>query len=52
MHHMDAYKMYEEKAWQQLYKNAARNIEQVLEAAPHQAAAVRPLTTHYENYPS
>ena len=28
------------------------NIEQVLEAAPHKAAAVRPLTTYYENYPS
>ena len=28
----------EEKAWQQLHKNAASNIEQVLEAAPHKAA--------------
>ena len=44
--------MYGEKAWQQLHKNAASNIEQVLEAAPHKAAAVRPLTTHHENYPS
>ncbi len=26
--------MYREKAWQQLHKNAASNIEQVLEAAP------------------
>ena len=25
------------------------NIEQVLEAAPHKAAAVRPLTTYHEN---
>ena len=24
----------------------------VLEAAPHKAAAVRPLTTHHENYPN
>ena len=32
--------------------NAASNIEQVLEAAPHKAAAVRPLTTQRENYPS
>ena len=33
-------------------KNATRNIEQILEAAAHKAAAVRPLTTHHENYPS
>ncbi len=33
-------------------KNAASNIEQVLEAALHKAATVRPLTTHHENYPS
>ena len=42
--------MYEEKAWCQLHKNAASNIEYVMEAAPHKAAAVRPPTTHYENY--
>ena len=30
----------------------ASNIEQVLGAAPHKAAAVRPPTTHHENYPS
>ena len=34
MHYMDANQMYEEKAWQQLHKNATSNIEQVLEAAP------------------
>ena len=28
------------------------NIEQVLEATPHKAAAVRPPTTHHENYKS
>ena len=39
-----------EKAWRQLHKNAAINIEQVLEAAPHKAAAVRPPTTHHDNY--
>ena len=33
-------------------KNAASNIEQILEAALHKAAVVRPLTTHHENYPS
>ena len=40
------------KTWRQLHKNAASYIEQVLEAAPHKTAAVRPPTTHYENYPS
>ena len=29
--------MYGEKAWWQLHKNAASNIKQVLEAAPHKA---------------
>ena len=42
--------MYEKKNWRQLNKNAASNIEQDLEAAPHKAAAVRPHTTHHENY--
>ena len=42
----------EKKAWRQLHKNAASNIEQVLEAALHKAAAVRPPTTPHENYPS
>ena len=50
MHYMDANKMYGEKAWKQLHKNAASNIEQIIEAAPHKAAAVWPPTTHYENY--
>ena len=49
---MDANETYGEKAWRQLYKNAARNTEQVLEAAPHKAASVRLITTHKENYPS
>ena len=40
----------EKKAWLQLHKNAASNIEQVLEATLHKAAAVRPPTTHLENY--
>ena len=41
--------MYGKKAWQQLHKNTASNIEQGLEAAPHNAAAVWLLTTHHEN---
>ena len=52
MHFMDANLTAGEKAWRQLYKNAASNIEQVLEATPHKAAAIRPPTTHHENYPS
>ena len=35
------------KAWRQLHKNAASNIEQVLEKTPHKAADVRPPTTHH-----
>ena len=52
MHLMDADKTYGEKAWQQLHKNAVSGIEQVLGATPNKTAAVRPLTTHHENYPS
>ena len=52
MHHMDANSTNEEKAWLQLHKNDASSIEQVLEAAPHKAAAVQPLTTHHKNYQS
>ena len=52
MHNMDTNKTYREKGWRQLYKNAASNIEQVMEAASHKAAVVLPLTTHHENYPS
>ena len=39
-----------EKAWQQLHKNAMSNIEQVFDAAPHKAAAVRPPTIYHKNY--
>ena len=45
-------KRMEKKLDGKLHKNTASNIEQVLEAAPHKATAVRPLTTHHENYPS
>ena len=34
-----------EKAWRQLHKKSVSNIEQVLETAPHKAAAVWPPTT-------
>ena len=52
MHYMDANKTGVEKAWRQLHKNAASNTEQVLEATPHKAAAVRPPTIHHKNYQS
>ena len=42
----------EKKARRQLHKNTVSNTEQVLEAAPHKAAAVRPPTTYHENYQS
>ena len=37
---------------EKLHKNVANNIEQVMEVAPHKAAAVRPSTTRHENYQS
>ena len=52
MHYMDANETDGEKAWWQLHKNAASNIEQVQEATPHKTAAIRPPSTHHENYPS
>ena len=51
-YYMDANKTYGEKAWQQLHKNAASCIEQVLEEAPHKTTAVGPLTTNHEHYPN
>ena len=36
----------------QLHKNAASNIEQILEATPHKAPTIRPPASHHENYPS
>ena len=52
MHYMDANQTDREKAWRQQQKNAASNIEQVLEATPHKAAAIQPPTIHHENYQS
>ena len=52
MHYLDANKTAGEEARQQLYKNAASNIEQVLEATPHKASTIRPPTSYYGNYPS
>ena len=52
MHNLDANKTAGEKARQQLHKNTASNIEQVLEATPHKAPTIRPPTSYRENYPS
>ena len=41
-----------EKARRQLHKNAASNIEQVLEATALKATTIRPPTSHQENYPT
>ena len=52
MHYLDANKTAGEKARRQLHKNAASNIEQVLEATPHKAPTIQPPTSHHEKYPS
>ena len=52
MHYLDTDKTVGEEARRQLYKNVARNIEQVLAATPHKAPTVRPPTTYHENYTS
>ena len=49
---MDANKTAGEKAWRQSHKNAASNIEPVLEATHHKAPIIRPPTSHHENYTS
>ena len=41
-----------DQTWRQLHKDAMNNIEEIQEAAPHKAAAVRTPTTYHENYPS
>ena len=52
MHHLDANKTAQEEARQQLHKNVASNIEQVLAATPHKAPTIQPPASHHENYPS
>ena len=41
-----------EEARRQLHKNAASNIEQVLEATPHKTPTIRSPASHHENYQS
>ena len=45
-------KRLEKKDKPQLHKNAASNIEQVLEATPHKAPTIRQPTPYHENYTS
>ena len=52
MHHMDANETYGEKAWRQVRKNVASNIEQVLEPTSHKTAAVRSPNIHHESHPN
>ena len=52
MHYMDSNKTAGEEARQQLHKNAASNLEQVLAATPHKTPTVWPPASHDENYPS
>ena len=47
MHYLDAYKRAEE-ARQQLHKNVASNIEQVLPATSHKAPTLQPPTSHHK----
>ena len=49
MHYLDANKTAGEKARRQLHKNAASNIEEVLEATLHKTPTIRPPTFHHEN---
>ena len=49
---LDTNKTAGEKPKRQLHKNAASNIEQVLEATPNKAPTIRPPTSHQENYQS
>ena len=52
MHYMDANKTAREEDRQQLHKNAASNLEQVLAATPHKTPTIRPPASYHENYPS
>ena len=48
MHNMDSNKTAGEEARQQLHKNAASNLEQVLAATPHKTPTVRPPASYHE----
>ena len=52
MHYMGSNKTAGEEARQQLHKNSASNIEQVLAATRHKTPTVRPPASYHENYSS
>ena len=52
LHHVDFNEMPGEKTKCELYKNDICCFKQILEAAPHKTAAVRPLTYHWLNHPN
>ena len=52
MHYLDTNKTAGEEAKQQLHKNVASNIEQVLVATPHKAPTIRPSASRHENFSS
>ena len=53
MHYMDSNKTAGEEARQQLHKNAASNLEQVLAATPtNKTPTVRLPASYHENYSS
>ena len=50
MHYLDANKTAGEKLDGNYTKNAASNIEQVLEVTPYKATTIQPPASHHENY--
>ena len=47
MYHRNAEKTLREKVKRELHKNPTSYIEQILEATPHKALAVRPIAFHH-----
>ena len=52
MHHLDANKTAQKEARQQLHKDVACNIKQVLAATLHKAPTIWPPASHHKNYQS
>ena len=51
MHHIDADKVYLEKAREELHKNTTSYIEQILEATSQKTATLRPPSSHHSPPP-
>ena len=52
MHHIDADKVFREKARQELHKNAMSYIKQILEATSHKTTAVQTPISCIKNHPN